>query len=214
MNSDDKVVTVYLGGSNTVKAKKPASRFNPNELIDRAESMPTQITDLKRKLVALGKPDARVILYSDIAKYRSLEQLLGNEGAIILVRQTPTFGHWVALTPGPGPKMVSYFDSYGYGIDDLLSEISEEEAERLGQSQPLLSELINTAVNAGTIERIDVNKRDLQHPTSSVAVCGGYAVLRILWNNLTNEEFSQLISDPSGSGSTTDRNVALLTALV
>lgn len=203
------------GGKKSPKgSSKGSSKFNPNELIDRAESMPTQVTDLKRKLSSLGKASARVLLYSDLHKYKSLEQLLGDEGAIILVRQTPTFGHWVAVTPGPLKGMISYFDSYGYGIDDLLNEVEPEVAVEVGQTQPLLSNLINDAVHRGTIKDIDVNKLELQHPSSSVAVCGGYAVLRILWNKLTNAEFSDLLSDPAGSGSIYDRNVALLTSLL
>lgn len=202
-------VSVYLGGG-PLKPKP----FHPDELIDNAEASPTQMIDLRRKLSALGKVNAKVILYSDLPKYRSLSQLLGSEGVIILIRQTPTFGHWVALVPGPEPGVVSYFDSYGYGIDELLRDQDPEMALKVGQAQPHLTNLINQALMNDEIERVDINTKKLQNPTESVAACGAYAVLRILWNNYSNNDFIHLISDPSGSGSVTDRNVSLLTALL
>lgn len=207
--SGTNVSTVYLGGGPV----KPQS-FHPDELIDKAEAAPTQMIDLKRKLTTLGRSSAKVILYSDLPKYRTLSQLLGTEGAIILIRQTPTFGHWVAITPGPEPGVVSYFDSYGYGLDELLKDQDPETAIRLGQSEPYLTNLISQALQRDEIERVDINTKKLQDPAETVAVCGSYAVLRILWKNYSNNDFIHLISDPSGSGTVTDRNVALLTALL
>jgi hypothetical protein len=195
---------------------RPRSRahFNPSELIDAAESMPTQAADLRRKLRKLNLDGVKVLLYSELSSYNTLEQFMGKDGVIILVRQVPDFGHWIALTYDREPGAINYFDSYGFGIDELLRDLTPEMARRLGQEEYLLSMFIDEAAERGVISRVNVNKVELQAPTSSVAVCGGYAVLRIYWRHINNEEFVEFISDPVGTGSDSDRNVALLTALL
>lgn len=184
------------------------------ELIDTTVGTPLSVADMKIKLARVGRESAKVILYSDLPRFSSLNQLLNPEGVVILYRQTPTFGHWVSLIPGPDVGMISYFDSYGYGIDDLLQEVDPTLRPKLGQDTPYLTNLISRAFDKGEIDYCDVNSTELQSPDENVASCWGYCVLRLLWMNMTNKQFIKWLQDKSGPGSIADRNVALLTALI
>lgn len=188
--------------------------MSSSELIDTLVGTPLSVHDMKTKLVKVGRESAKVLLYSDLARFSTLEQLLNPEGVVILYRQTPTFGHWVSLIPGPEIGMISYFDSYGYGIDDLLQEVDPGLRVKLGQDTPYLTNLISRAFDRGGLEYCDVNSVEVQSPSEKVASCWGYCVLRLLWMNLTNKEFVKLLMDKSGPGTAADRNVALMTALI
>jgi len=184
------------------------------ELIDTLVARPLSVADMKRKLCSVGRESTKVLIYSDLAKYSSLMQLLRPEGMVMLYRQTPTYWHWVAMIPGPDIGTVSYFDSYGFDIDEPLGDVDPSIRSQLGQTQPLLSMLVQRAIERGEIDNVDVNSHRLQTMSSEVADCWGYALLRVLWNQMSNDEFVAWLTDRSGPGSVADRNVALLTALV
>lgn len=175
--------------------------------IDQVESEPLSTREIRR-IVGDGVP---IIPYSDLKNYGSLESLVGSRGAIILYRQRPTYGHWVAITPGPGSHMVSYYDSYGRNIDVYLNKLPRDEAAALGQDVPLLTMLIEDAISRGAIREVDVNTKAAQSK-GDMATCGRYAALRVRYKNLTNKEFNRMIGDKNGTGSIYDRNVALMTA--
>ena len=154
--------------------------------------------------------EARVLPYSDIAKYATLTQLLGPVGCIILYRSTGNVGHWVAMIKGPKPGEVSYFDSIGMNIDEPLKDVPTSARGGLGQEHPLLSELIKKALLRKEITRVEVNHKQLQRISPKIADCGRYAALRLLNNNLSNAEFANSLTGGSG-GNDPDITVTRLT---
>ena len=70
----------------------------------------------------LGK-DLKIIRYSDLARLRSLEQLLPRpkDLCILLYEVQPGEGHWVALLKYSGAY--EFFDPYGIYPDDQLNWI-------------------------------------------------------------------------------------------
>ena len=182
----------------------------PQELIDDLEAKPLSDSDIRRMI----GPGPKIIPYNKIKRYSTIQQLVGPVGAVILYAQTPTYGHWVTVTRGPGPKEISYFDSYGYGVDVPLTWLDHQTMVDLGQGSPTLSKLLEKGLANGSIDKVDVNKVKLQKKGDDIASCGRYAALRIMFSKLSNQEFAKLISDKAGGGSAADRNVSLMTALL
>ena len=165
----------------------------------------------------LTGPGRRILAYGDLARYKTLQDLCGEYGAAILYRTSPAFGHWVSCFMGPDRGVFSYFDSYGSPIDDVLKDQSDELNAQLGQRTPYLTNLVDRAVASGTVRLVDVNRTDLQSTKEKVADCGRYAALRLVWCDLTNEEFCHFLRKKGagggkGIGTVADKNVTLLTS--
>lgn len=100
--------------------------------------------DIKREL-----PDARIIDYSTLKDYHSVEQLLPKlfDYVIILVELQFNVGHWVAVLRLK--NNIIYFDPYGGRVDKALSWVDKYMRKELGQETPYLTLLFNKAVDDG-----------------------------------------------------------------
>ena len=64
----------------------------------------------------LGPPSEDVLLYKDLHKYDSIDELfLEDNLRIILIESSPSYGHWVSLIKD-GDTFI-YFNSYGFPPD-------------------------------------------------------------------------------------------------
>ena len=70
-----------------------------------------------------------VILYSDLEKYPTIQNLLPRNGdyVVILVREKKNSGHWFLLYR-KGLHHYVYFNSYGYKWDTQMKEVLSKEA--------------------------------------------------------------------------------------
>ena len=168
------------------------------EFIDDMEAVPLSDKDIRR----IAGPESVILSYPSLANYSSIVSS-AVKGIALLYPQTPTWGHWVAVTMTPHNKTLYYFDSYGKPIDHYLKD---------GYTH-YLSNLIDHAMQQNLIKRVITNTKKLQSEKDGIASCGRYAALRLIFRSLSNDEFIALISDVRGGGSVTDRNVSLLTAL-
>jgi hypothetical protein len=64
----------------------------------------------------LGPPSEDVLLYKDLHKYDSIDELfLEDNLRIILIESSPSYGHWISLIKD-GDTFI-YFNSYGFPPD-------------------------------------------------------------------------------------------------
>lgn len=125
-------------------------------------------------------PDARVLLYEQLATVRSIYDVLSEDKPIVLLYQTVSRedGHWIAITTVDG--IVYYFDSYGNDVDYYPNVTT--------QNKYLSRLLYNSRVT------LDVNNIDYQIKKAGVNNCGRYAAARSYFCNLSNEEFNTMLS--------------------
>lgn len=122
-----------------------------------------------------------VVAYHELNNYRSINQLLGQDGiVIILYEMRENFGHWCCMWR-LNTNTLYFFDPYGLKMD---TEIKYAHYNiRLG-SIPHLTYLVNlggyTVVN---------NTTQMQEFKHQVNTCGRHVVQRILWKNLSNENY-------------------------
>lgn len=148
---------------------------------------------------------ARVLIYRDLAKFSTLDEALGEHGAIFLLYESrPDFGHWT-LVMRRTPEEVEFFDSYGIFPDEELNWVGAEENKQLGQSYPYLSKLLHDS----PYPKLEYNDHKFQKMSDDVSSCGRWAALRLILRDLTINEFKRLFKGKNG-----DDLVTLITELI
>ena len=133
--------------------------------IKKIEMAPIDDSEIRQYL---GE-DTKIIDYSDLQKYRNINELLPNEMdyVIILIEMSHNYGHWVCLLKYNG--MYEYFDSLGYPPDDLRW-INKSQRIKLGESQPLIKLLFRNS----PIKSLKYNKIKYQAKTKNT--CGRWCI--------------------------------------
>lgn len=147
----------------------------------------------------------KIILYSDIHKFKSIHQLLKPyDNAVILYLTKPNYGHWVLLMKKG--NLIEFFDSYGFFIDDQLKFINPEFKKKSHQDFPYLSKLL---LDSGY--KIIYNPVRLQKTNNDISSCGRHVCLRLILKDLPLNDYIKMMKynkyDP-------DSLVTYLTAFV
>ncbi len=149
-----------------------------------------------KQVLKLVKKKAKVVLYSDLHKYKSIEQLLEPYGAVFLLYQnTKNTGHWVCVfkrKSKSGKTIVECFDPYGQkGIDTELNWLPMSERKKLGTDIAYLSQLLHDAPSKWQIE---YNNHPFQKYGNNIATCGRWASLRLMCRDLSLSEFKKMFN--------------------
>ena len=140
-----------------------------NKLVHKA------LSDEELKVI-LGK-DLKIVMYPDLAKYSSIEQLLVNPNdycIILIVESESKFnisGHWCALLKYDG--IYEWFDPYGNDVDvDLMTWMDRKTRARLHESKPYLTYLLKG-------RKYIYNKVKYEVLKKGVNTCGSHSSYRI-----------------------------------
>jgi len=138
--------------------------------IQRIIRKPLSDADLKH---ILGE-DLKIIKYSELSSYSSLESLLPKtkDYCIILYEEEPDSGHWVALLRYG--LVVEFFDPYGKKWDTELTWIPKAKRQELGETQRYLSGLMERS----TLKRI-YSPYHFEKESNTVNTCGSHCAHRI-----------------------------------
>jgi hypothetical protein len=134
-----------------------------------------------------------IILYPDIHKYTSIDQLLDNHDAcIILYESKPNYGHWTALTRH-GDK-IEFFNSYGgdkTGLPDAsLGLINPKFREKSNQVIPHLKMLMFKSPY-----ELNYNEFQFQKKDYNVKTCGRHCVVRCFYKNMNIYEYKDYLDN-------------------
>lgn len=124
---------------------------------------------------ALNCGDDKIIKYSELKNYKSLQELLPSsfDFKIILLETDRNTGHWTCVIRQN--NIVECFNSYGIAIDKEFNYIPNFVEKMLGENKRYLSMLINTT-NPFTVIS---NKYKFQSQNPDVATCARWCILRI-----------------------------------
>jgi hypothetical protein len=151
------------------------SDINMDEVLKR---MRTNITDLdlERYFPETNHYKNNVIKYSELANYKSIEELLPKDRSykIILIEENYNSGHWTALLRYG--DTIEWFDSYGLAPDGELKFINAVKKRLLGEGRKTLTELLSKVKD----KKVVYNKAKLQKLSNQSATCGRWVILRIL----------------------------------
>lgn len=185
-------------GGYPIRTKGSGINEKTMERLKELKAIPLSDTDVL-KLVD-GK--AKVLLYSDLANYDTIEDALGPNQAIFLLYETQKdYGHWVSVFKEG--NTIEFFDPYGIFVDNELEWIPSNFREVSGQKYPQLSYLLSKVP-----EKINLiyNNHKFQKTGKGINSCGRWSALRLAYRDMSLDKFKDLFL---GAGS--DDMVTLLT---
>lgn len=151
--------------------------------LDRYKSIALSNFDL----VDLLDGKATVMLYPDMYKINSIEQLLHPYDACFLLFETePRMGHWCALLKYG--DTVEFFDPYSGYPDDVLKFIPKDFKKKSKQDYPYLTKLLYECPY-----KIEFNDNKYQKHNNNINTCGRHCALRILCKDLDNKQYDKMI---------------------
>ena len=143
-------------------------------LLDVANT-PLSDDDLRK---ILGQ-NCRVIKYSELGNYASLQELLpkSKDYVIILSQQQENMGHFTAITRANfgGLSHFVFFDSLGYRVDKSLEWCPANLRNEFGQDIPILSYLFNKGLENPKF-RLSFNSYPFQNRVNDYSTCGRWDV--------------------------------------
>lgn len=159
------------------------------------------------QLLNLIDGKANLVLYPDLVKCNSLDEVLGdNEACILLFEAKPNYGHWTCLHRQG--DLVEFFNPYGGYPDDSLEYIPLHFREVSNQLEPYLSMLMYNSPY-----KLSYNEHKFQHRGKDIKTCGRHCAMRLIYRDLNLPEYTQLLKDLTDkTGLNTDELVAFLTA--
>ena len=149
----------------------------------------------------VGKPP---VLYSELGKYKTINDLLGKEGCVVVMYQTSskTTGHFIAITRNDNNGKIRYADSYAIRNPDT-------EIQYTPYDQKLPKYL--TALLEGT--NYESNTVDYQSSQKGVSTCGRWASIFCLLRNYELSEIYTLFKTNKGGFLQNSDNCATLITL-
>lgn len=136
----------------------------------------------------LGGGKEKIVKYSELADYETLEDLLPEERdyRIVLTESKRNQGHWCALVRN-GNTFI-WFDSYGAKPDGELKFIPMRIRRMLGEVKHHLTRLLSTT---NPSQQVIYNKKRFQSLSDDVDTCGRWVVAFVFMNKIgyTLEDF-------------------------
>jgi hypothetical protein len=125
-------------------------------------------------------PDAKLLKYTDLYKYKSSTELFADCDKIILLYLTINdhSGHWCSLFKNK--QGINYFDSYGVPIDYHFELLRPETRQKLNEPVDYLKNLLWN-------DNVIFNNITYQRPNTQT--CGEHVSFRLNNSNMTNPEY-------------------------
>ena len=133
-----------------------------------------------------------IVVYPDVYKYKSIDQLMGVYGACALLYEAkPNYGHWCAVIK-IGNDCCEFFDPYGGNIDgipdEVLQHIDPTFRDETHQNHTYLAKLMYDS-------RYDLsyNQYKFQEHKEGIKTCGRHVVSRIMFKNLSLDDYKRYL---------------------
>jgi hypothetical protein len=142
-------------------------------------------------IMDLLKGQTKVITYDQLAKYKTIDELLSPYGSVVILYiNSPTgdYGHWCAVIKHA--DRIEHFDSYSMVPDGEFKMIDKKTRKLNYKGLPYLSKLLYKSKY-----EIEYNHEQLQAFGDDISTCGRWVVLRIILKDIPLNEFIKLIKD-------------------
>lgn len=135
----------------------------------------------------------KIVLYPDLHKYSSVDQLLEPYGCCILLYESKkNYGHWTALIKRD--NAIEFFNSYGGDNDGLpdasLRLINPEFRIISNQLFPYLKQLMYNSPY-----ELNYNEFRFQKKGHDIRTCGRHCVVRVLCKNMNIYQYKEFLNE-------------------
>lgn len=152
-------------------------------IIENAEKILLTANDI----LHLTNNEVNILVYDDLVKYKTIDQVFGDKNAIVLLYQnTENSGHWVLLTK-LSPKILYWFDSYGFQLDQEIKWSSYLLNKGYLNNPPLTYLIKNSPY------KLLQNKIKYQQLSNAVNTCGRWCIVRYNYRHLKDKDFQTFI---------------------
>lgn len=143
-----------------------------------------------KDVLKLVEHKARIVTYSELKNYKTLDELLYPYGAVFLLYETrPNFGHWTAIIR-LDENTVEFFDPYGTELDGQLKNIDKDFRKETDQDYPYLTKLfIESPYN------LTESEKKFQKLAPGINTCGRWTALRIVFRDLPLKKFAKIFDN-------------------
>jgi hypothetical protein len=159
--------------------------MNIDKLINQYEKI---AIDNEQIMKALDNK-TKIILYTDLDKYKNINELLQPHDNVVLLYQTTNnnFGHWTCIWKKD--NTVYFFDPYGMAPD---TEIKFCPYIKKANDQYILSNMLKSSVYA-----IETNKTPYQSLTWDKKIvpntCGRHCIVRLKLRHLNHDQYKNFM---------------------
>lgn len=135
---------------------------------------------------------AKLILYPNLYKYKTIDEILHPYGAcIILFEAKPRYGHWCCIFK-VNDHLLEFFNPYGGFIegypDSSLEYIPLDFRLKTHQYYPYLSMLMYNSPY-----ELSYNEYPFQKHNRNIKSCGRHCAIRLVFRNLSLEEYKNML---------------------
>ena len=151
--------------------------------LKRVEDYSLSDTDIRKCLGATS-----IFPYPHLKTMRSINDVFDAKGRCMMLVLTtgPTEGHWVCMMRHG--DHIEYFDPYGHKPDAEKKIIPAERLQQLGEGENTLTQLLKQADMP-----VIYNTHPFQKMGATMNTCGRHCITRLLYKNLSLEEYDALI---------------------
>jgi hypothetical protein len=143
-----------------------------------------------KQVLELVEGNANIVLYPELHRYSSLNQILDPYGACFLLYEAePRSGHWCCLvrTHDELGPLIEFMDPYGKFPDSQRHYIPENFRKISNQDCPHLTYLMLESP-----EEMSYNQYPFQKHGDQIRSCGRWCALRIMFKDLSLQQFKEL----------------------
>lgn len=145
-----------------------------------------------KEVLRLVNGKANLILYPQLHKYKSIDEILGPyDATFILFESEPRFGHWCCLFKEGND--VEFFNPYGGYPDDSLKYIDKNFRKISNQLIPYLSYLM-----LDSPYELFYNEHKFQKMEEGVNTCGRWCAVRLLCRDISLDDFAKYFRGKDG----------------
>jgi hypothetical protein len=158
---------------------------NIDKVIANSENYSLSDSDL----LNLTDNKVKVIAYSDLENFNTIDEVLEPYGAvIILYQQTKSIGHWASIIKQSG--YIEIFDSLGVGLDHELEFSDYNKKRHGGIGIPHLTNLLEKSKY-----KVEVNLTQIQRDGNHINTCGRWSGLRVRFRDVPMKHFVDMFKN-------------------
>jgi hypothetical protein len=166
-----------------------------------------------KEVLRLIDRKANLILYPNLHKYKTIDEVLEPYGACIILFaaqiQPSMYGHWCCIFK-MDDQLLEFFNPYGGWPDDSLEYIPMKTRKKSHQYYPYLSNLM-----LDSPYELSYNEYKFQKHGENIKTCGRWCALRLICRYMPLQEFHDMVKYLTKSFNiTNDELVTLLTMYI
>ena len=159
--------------------------MNLKQLLNELDSMALSEAEFKRVANCNS-----FLLFTDLGKYNSLEQLfqVNGDNILLALKSTPNFAHFMCLCKQNNNRAI-YYESYGKTIEELIRESPYTLDKSRGVN--LLKKLENNSKISIDYNRFTHQKNHQKN--NAINTCAFQSANRIRYSHLSNKEYDDFM---------------------